>query len=70
MDTDKDFEFLELQFTTLSGTATLESQRYRIAGVELINSDEEYKITLDKLINHPEYKNNISPPSEVMIYKS
>ncbi len=27
-------------------------------------------ITLDNLINHPEYKNNISPPSEVMIYKS
>ena len=27
-------------------------------------------ITLDNLINHSEYKNNITPPSEVMIYKS
>ena len=34
------------------------------------NDQYGFDITLDNLINHPEYKNNISPPSEVMIYKS
>ena len=48
---DKDFEYLEIQFTTLSGSAVLESQRYRISGIELVNNDEEYKIKLYKVIS-------------------
>ena len=41
---------------------------YRIK--DWVKDQYGFDITLDNLINHPEYKNNISPPSEVMIYKS
>jgi hypothetical protein len=65
-DMDKDFEYLEMQFTTISGTAVIESKRYRIAGIDLINSDEEYRINLDKLISNEDNWVTTTPTSGVV----
>ena len=50
-DLDTKFDYLEIQFSTISGSAIIESQRYRVSGVELISSDEEYRIKLYKVIS-------------------
>ena len=63
---DKDFEYLEMQFTTQSGTATIESKRYRIVGIELINSNEEYKITTEKLISSADNWVTTTPTSGIV----
>ena len=59
-------ETLELQFTKTSSISTIESERYRIVGIEELSQGAEYKITLDKFIKTSDSWATTTPTSGVV----
>ena len=63
---EKNFEFLEMRFSAKAGTGVIKSKRYRIVGIVLVNSDEEYKISLETPISEDDNWITTTPDSGVV----